>query len=116
MAIETSVLPQPFGPALPLRTEPRIPTDVPVELTTARRSGAIVAKLVNISASGMGLNLDQLVVPGEIACVKLDIGSFFGEIKHCTKIGGAYRAGLKLNEFIPSKNEAHGADNRSAAQ
>jgi PilZ domain len=116
MAIETSVLPQPFGPALPLRTEPRIPTDVPVELTIARAAVPIAAKLVNISATGMGLSLNQHVLPGEIVCVKLDIGSFFGEIRHCTKVGSAYRAGLKLNEFIPSKHEAYGANNRSTAQ
>jgi hypothetical protein len=96
--------------------EPRIPTDVSVELTVARTVVPIPAKLVDISASGMGLNLDQQVLPGEIVCVKLDIGSFFGEIRHCTKIGSAYRAGLKLNQFIPSKNEAHGAGNRSTTQ
>ena len=36
----------------------------------------------------------------ELACVELEHGVAFGEIRHCHKADGAYRAGIFVEEFI----------------
>lgn len=97
----------------PLRTEPRIPMDMLGEILIAGIDGPISVRLVNISASGLGLEIERQVSPGEIACVKLDIGFAFGEIRHCSKTGDTYRLGLKLDEFIALGNEAEAAKKRA---
>lgn len=99
----------------PLRTEPRIPVDMPGELNVAGLDSPIPAKLVNISGSGLGLEIDRQVFPGHMAYVKLGIGFAFGEIRHCSKLGNAYRAGLKLDEFITQADDAEAAKKRATS-
>lgn len=100
---------------LPLRAEPRIPVDMPAELTVAGMAGPIPARLANISASGLGLNIDRQIGTGEMACVKLDIGFAFGEIRHCSRTPNGFRAGMKLDEFISVSDEMRAAETRMPA-
>ncbi len=97
----------------PLRAEPRIPMDMPGEIYIAGIESPIPIRLVNISASGLGLEIASRVSPGEIACVKLEIGFAFGEIRHCSSVGNMYRVGLKLDEFIAEGDQAAAAKKRS---
>jgi hypothetical protein len=97
----------------PLRTEPRIPMDMPAELTLPGMDTPSAARLVNISASGLGLNVDQHIPPGEMAFVKLENGFAFGEIRHCSKVPTGYRVGMKLDEFIELPDQRPAAGRRS---
>jgi hypothetical protein len=96
----------------PLRTEPRIPMDMPAEVTVAGVGVPLQARLVNMSASGLGLNVGQHIAAGEMVYVKLETGFAFGEIRHCSKISIGYRVGLKLDEFITREDERRAVKRR----
>jgi hypothetical protein len=88
-----------------LRAEPRIPVDLEAKLHVTGDEPPIAGRVVNISASGFGLEVDYEVPAGELAYAELEIGCAFGEIRHCSKIGDRFRVGLKLDEFISRENE-----------
>lgn len=98
-----------------LRAEPRIPVDLPGKLHLAGGDLPASGRVVNISASGFGLELDGEVPSGELAYVECEIGFAFGEIRHCSKVGERYRVGLKLDEFIARENEVLAARHREPA-
>jgi hypothetical protein len=95
-----------------LRAEPRIPVDLPAKLHLPGEEQPVGARVVNISASGFGLEVDGQVPAGELAYVECEVGFAFGEIRHCSKIGDRYRVGLKLDEFISRENEVLAARRR----
>lgn len=96
-----------------LRAEPRIPVDLDAKLTIAGIELPIAGRVVNISASGLGLLLDQEVPGGELAYIELAIGFAFGEIRHCSKTAAGYRVGMKLDEFISREDEVLAARKRA---
>lgn len=96
-----------------LRAEPRIPVELEAKLNLPGVEASIAGRVVNISASGLGLFFEKEVPTNEIAYVELQIGFAFGEIRHCTKTAAGYRVGLKLDEFISRENEILAARNRS---
>lgn len=97
-----------------LRAEPRIPVDLEAKLNIPGVELPFQGRVVNISASGLGLLLDKEVPMGELAYVELEIGFAFGEIRHCSKTANGFRVGLKLDEFISKDDEVLGARKRSA--
>jgi hypothetical protein len=97
-----------------LRAEPRIPVDLEAKLHLPGGEAPVAGRVVNISASGLGLFFEKEVPTNEIAYVELQIGFAFGEIRHCTKSEAGYRVGLKLDEFISRENEILAARNRTA--
>lgn len=97
-----------------LRAEPRIPVDLEAKLNVAGVEGSIPGRVVNISASGIGLLLDREVPSDESAYAELEIGFAFGEIRHCSRSANGYRVGLKLEEFIAREDEVLAARKRSA--
>lgn len=95
-----------------LRAEPRIPVDLEAKLHVPGDESPITGRVVNISASGFGLEVEYEVPTGELAYVELEIGCAFGEIRHCSKMGDRFRVGLKLDEFISRENEILAARHR----
>jgi hypothetical protein len=98
-----------------LRAEPRIPVDLEAKVNIPGIVLPIPGRVVNISASGLGLLLDKEVPTDELAYVELEIGFAFGEIRHCSKISSGYRVGLKLDEFLSRDDEVLAARKRSEA-
>lgn len=83
-----------------LRAERRIRMDAPARLKTAGLAAPISVRVVDISSSGMGLQLGSAVSSGELAYVEMEHGVAFGEIRHCKKVDRGFRAGLFVEEFI----------------
>lgn len=98
-----------------LRAEPRIPVDLQAKVNLPGAEVPLNGRVVNISASGLGLLLDREVPTDELAYVELDIGYAFGEIRHCSKIPSGYRVGLKLDEFISREDEILASRKRTPA-
>jgi PilZ domain len=96
-----------------LRAEPRIPVELEAKLNVPG-AAPISGRVVNISASGLGLLIDKEVPTDELAYAELEIGFAFGEIRHCSKTPAGYRVGLKLDEFISRDDEVLAARKRSA--
>jgi hypothetical protein len=96
-----------------LRAEPRIPVDLDAKVNIPGVELPIPGRVVNISASGLGLLLDREIPTQELAYVELEIGFAFGEIRHCSKTSSGYRVGLKLDEFLSRDDEVLAARKRS---
>jgi hypothetical protein len=96
-----------------LRAEPRIPVDLQAKVNIAGVEAPVPGRVVNISASGLGLLLDKEIPTDQLAYVELEIGFAFGEIRHCSKTASGYRVGLKLDEFISREDEVLAARKRS---
>jgi hypothetical protein len=96
-----------------LRAEPRIPVDLEAKVNLPGADLPIAGRMVNISASGLGLLLDKEVPTEELAYVELEIGLAFGEIRHCSKTQNGYRVGIKLDEFLSRADEVLAARKRS---
>jgi|SRR5579875_807852 len=96
-----------------LRAEPRIPVDLEAKVNIPGTHLPVVGRVVNISASGLGLLLDCEVPTDGLAYLELEIGYAFGEIRHCSKVSNGYRVGLKLDEFISRDDEVLAARKRT---
>src|ERR1700761_1675285 len=83
-----------------LRVERRIQFDASAVLNTPALPGPTTVRLIDISSSGMGVKLPAPIKIGDLAYVEMDHGVAFGEIRHCGKIEGGYRAGIFIEEFI----------------
>jgi hypothetical protein len=84
-----------------VRSELRLPTDLPTVLTVAGESEQIAAKVVDMSPSGMGVELAKPIPRGVKVCINLEQGLAFGEIRFCRqKPDGLYFAGFLLEEYI----------------
>jgi hypothetical protein len=57
-----------------------------------------------MSPSGLGLAVPTEIAQGTGVAVDLGYGTVFGEIRYCLQNTGHYRAGLAVEEFIPSEN------------
>lgn len=84
-----------------VRSELRLPTDLPAVITVAGESEQIAAKVVDMSPSGMGVESVQPIPRGAKVCIDLEQGLAFGEIRFCRqKSAGLYFAGFLLEEYI----------------
>lgn len=99
-----------------LRIERRIRLDTGATLTTPGLQGSTAVRVIDMSSSGLGVKLEAPITVGDLAFVEMEHGVAFGEIRHCGKIEGAYRAGIFVEEFIsrtPGKMNpwaAHGVE------
>lgn len=85
------------------RSEPRFLADQPVTVTvmnTAKEeSGA--GRIVDFSASGIGLEIEFSVEPGSKVRVQWPRGLVLGEIRYCLeKAPRNFRAGLMITEVV----------------
>jgi hypothetical protein len=88
-----------YGRQGAIRAEPRIPVDLSAVLTSPSYD-RMFARVVDMSQSGLGLELPDSVVAGTRVSVHFVGGIAFGEIRHCTAQSAVYRAGMRIEEFI----------------
>ena len=84
-----------------VRSELRLPTDLDAIVTVAGEIEQIAAKIVDMSPSGMGLELEKPIPRGAKICINLEQGLAFGEIRFSRqKPNGVHSAGFLLEEYI----------------
>lgn len=88
-----------YGPQRAVRAEPRIPVDLSGVLIAPSQE-RMFARILDMSQSGLGLELSSPVAVGTRVSVQFVAGIAFGEIRHCVPTEGTYRAGMLIEEFI----------------
>ncbi len=84
-----------------VRSELRLPIDLPAMLRVAGEAAQIAVRVVNMSPSGMGIELTKELEQGAKACIDLEQGLAFGEIRFCRpKDARFYSVGFRLEEYI----------------
>lgn len=83
-----------------VRSELRLPIDLPATLQVSGRPEEIVARIVDMSPSGMGIELEKALPEGAKVCVTLEQGLAFGQIRFCRPSAGKHFAGFMLEEYI----------------
>jgi len=92
-----------YGPQRAIRAEPRIPVDLSGTLI-APSEERMFARILDMSQSGLGLELSSAVAVGTRVSVQFAAGIAFGEIRHCLPTEGTYRAGMLIEEFVVRHN------------
>jgi hypothetical protein len=86
------------------RREPRFESDQPVVVTNLEQPGmSLTGRLVNFSASGIRLIVNQDVLPGTMVKVEWGGTILLGEIIYCSPQGEEYAAGLELEDALYEK-------------
>lgn len=91
-----------YGPQRAIRSEPRVPVNFDAVLKISA-SDSIRAKVVEMSYSGLGLELSTAIPAGTRVFVEFAAGTAFGELKHCSPNALTFRAGVRIDEFVVRK-------------
>jgi hypothetical protein len=84
-----------------VRSELRLPTDLPAALRVAGETEQIDVRIMDMSPSGMGIEMPKDLPPGAKVCINLAQGLAFGDIRFCRQTGqDLYFAGFSLEEYI----------------
>ena len=86
------------------RSETRTPVDLPAVLRIADSRTVIPVRVVDLSISGLGLELPAAIPVGAAVFVDLKTGTAAGEIRHCSKASEKFRAGVRTREFVLPPN------------
>jgi hypothetical protein len=90
-----------------VRSELRLPIDLPATLRVAGATAEIAGRIVDMSPSGMGIEVASALSRGAKVCVNLDQGLAFGEIRFCRQTRpNLFSVGFLLEEYI-CQNEPH---------
>lgn len=95
------------------RRDLRYPSHVPVEIRIFPSDGSrITATLIDISLSGLQLELDATLPKGvQIEILLSKQLAVFGEVRHCRRVRAKYRAGILISQaFYASQPEGHISD------
>jgi hypothetical protein len=89
------------------RRDPRLPLKRTCSLTVlSRRSMKLKAAITDISASGMGFQMDELLEDGTMICVETEDFVAAGQVLHCRDLGtGQYAAGMEVTDFIFAEDD-----------
>ena len=82
------------------RSQPRISADWPATLHIAGSPGAMRVKIVDMSRSGLGLDVPAALAVGTRVTVAWEAAVAHGEICHCAKNAAGCRAGMCVREFV----------------
>jgi hypothetical protein len=91
------------------RTEPRFFADQPVTVSVLGAAEAVsgAGRIVDFSASGIGIELEFDVPSGSRLKLQWPRGSVIAEVCYCRqKAPGNFRAGLKITEVVAIANIA----------
>lgn len=84
-----------------IRKEIRLPVEIPAKVNVPGIFDHEDAIVVDISSSGLGLQIPSAVEVGSIISVDIGKGIVFGQVRHCIrKSSGAFQAGITIEEFI----------------
>lgn len=86
------------------RLEKRTPVDVPAVLRVADSRTIIPVRVIDLSTSGIGLELPFTLPVGAWVHVDLKTGTAIGEIRHCNRTSETFRAGVRMREFVLPPN------------
>lgn len=86
------------------RSETRTPVDLPALLHIAGSLTAIPVRVIDLSVSGLGLELPTAIALGASVRVELGTGTAIGEIRHCEGNSAGFRAGIRMSEFVLPAN------------
>jgi hypothetical protein len=90
-----------------VRSELRLPTDLPAVVRVAGSAEQMNARVVDMSPSGMGMELATPMPLGSKVCVNIEQGLAFGEIRFCRqRPDGVYFVGFLLEEYIGGEGTA----------
>ena len=85
------------------RSEPRFSADQPVSVTLADSSDGPwgLGRIVDFSASGIGLEVDFALTTGCRIKIQWQRGLVLGEVRYCQrKAATNFRAGVKITEVV----------------
>jgi len=85
------------------RSEPRFSADQPVSVTLADSPDGPwgIGRIVDFSASGIGLEVDFALSPGNKIRIQWQRGLVIGEVRYChRKTPSNFRAGVKITEVV----------------
>jgi hypothetical protein len=85
-----------------VRSDRRVPVQLSAVVIMPARD-KIAAKVIDMSRSGLGLELSAEVPVGARIPVEFISGTVFGEVRHCSAISLVYRAGMRIDEFVIRK-------------
>lgn len=83
-----------------IRTEPRIPANLQTHLHILGSPTPIDVRVVDLSASGIGMELAVSIPVGARVAVSIGYSTALGEIRHCARKGYYYRAGIRLEKLV----------------
>jgi PilZ domain len=86
------------------RSEVRTPADIPAMLRVADSVAPIPVRVLDVSASGLGLELPTALSVGTFVQIELETGTVAGEIRHCAIASDKFRAGIRMREFVLHPN------------
>lgn len=84
------------------RSETRTPVDAPAMLRVTGSVTVIPVSVVDVSNSGLGLELPMAIPVGTGVHIDLSTGTAVGEIRHCqcSRTSDKFRAGVAMREFV----------------
>jgi hypothetical protein len=85
------------------RSEPRFSADQPVSVTIADSDDGPwgIGRIVDFSASGIGLEVDFALSPGCKIKIQWQRGLVLGEVRYCrAKSAANFRTGVKITEVV----------------
>jgi PilZ domain len=88
------------------RAEVRTPVSLNATLRVGGSPSTTPVRVVDVSDSGLGLELSSAIAVGASVHVELSTGAAIGEMRHCAKRGDVYRAGIRICEFALAPNRA----------
>jgi hypothetical protein len=83
-----------------MRSDARIPVDLNTSLHVLGSPAPTAVKVLDLSPSGLGLELPVRIPVGSRVSVSLGYSTAIGEIRHCAPTGQNYRAGIRLEKLI----------------
>lgn len=86
------------------RSQVRKPVDLPATLCVAGSPDRIPVRIIDVSDSGLGMEMSAAVPIGASVQVEMEAGTAMGEVRHCAKRADAYRAGMRIQEFVLPPN------------
>jgi PilZ domain len=95
------------------RSEPRVPTDDPasMHILSPLIDERFAIRVLDASKNGLKLSASIHLQPGMLVQVRIRNSIAIGEVRHCTKVGEEFHAGIRLDDVIT--HHAPGATLRS---
>jgi len=93
------------------RMSPRFPVILPSLVYSAAEGKPVAANIIDISADGLGLELDIPLLEGETIAIESSACTTLATVRYSRRVAGnRYRAGVSMNHVMP--NVARRAESR----
>ena len=93
--------PPAHAPSQERRREARYPAQEPAELELLYGPREpIYGTILDVSRSGLRIELPRRIHRGEEVKVKLQQNVIFGEVRYCRAVSGVFQAGIRIEELV----------------